>query len=771
MIGGEGRLMTALVSLGPETRLAPRKPDTLFVKEDWVLFRNLDTLGQKAGVPEGDIPKLVAKELVDNALDAAGSCRIELTDQNGFRVSDQGDGIPGDDAEVAALFSINRPLTSSKLLRRPTRGALGNGLRVVTGAVVATGGSLLVSTRGRSLRLIHDHDSGNTLAENLGTWNEVGTQVKATFGDRFSIYESTLDWAEKAILLSGRKSYTGKSSPFWYDCDAFYELLQAAKGRRLRDLVASLEGYNDRAAGQVLRGQGYNGEMCRDLDKQNSSSLLEALRSGIGKSVTPGQLGEIGPLDPFPNHARFEDIVELGENGARRTRLPVAVEAWGRPTHGSFGITAFVNRTPITGDIGLWKSDKDMVVRGCGLWYSFSGNHRPFELWFNVDTPYMPITTEGKAPNFSSFSEPIKKACQKAAKKIPRERERPRQVQLTQQDLIFRLIPECVSHASGGNKHRFQQRQLFYVVRPRFADHFGFAPEYNYFCKVVTEYENQRGDIQGMYRDPRGSVYHPHEREDIPLGTLNVEDYQRPEWLFNKVLYIEKEGFFPILRDAEWPERNDCALLTSKGQGTRAAKDLIDRLAETEQACEFFMIHDADAAGTMIYQCLQEETAARGARNVTIINLGLEPSEGRDMGLYVEDVEYGKRHAVADYVPAADKTWLQTHRIELNAMTSPQFLAWLDEKFASHAKLIPPAEALKDHLEGDVRKALQKKIIERVLKEAGIDEQVDKAVEELKSTIDERVDDLVDEVTMALDDDRSQRWTAPINQIALDLVS
>src|SRR3712207_9128722 len=46
----------------------------------------------------------------------------------------QGDGIPGDDAEIAALFSINRPLTSSKYLRRPTRGALGNGLRVVAGA-------------------------------------------------------------------------------------------------------------------------------------------------------------------------------------------------------------------------------------------------------------------------------------------------------------------------------------------------------------------------------------------------------------------------------------------------------------------------------------------------------------------------------------------------------------------------------------------------------------------------------------------------------------
>jgi hypothetical protein len=42
-------------------------------------------------------------------------------------------------------FSINRPMVSTKLLRLPTRGALGNGLRVVTGAVLASGGSLVGS--------------------------------------------------------------------------------------------------------------------------------------------------------------------------------------------------------------------------------------------------------------------------------------------------------------------------------------------------------------------------------------------------------------------------------------------------------------------------------------------------------------------------------------------------------------------------------------------------------------------------------------------------
>ena len=109
----------------------------MFTREDWTLFRTLQTLAQKAGVATRAVPALVAKELADNALDASGGCRVGLLPDNGFFVEDDGDGIPGDDDAVAALFSINRPLASTKLLRLPTRGALGNGLRVVAGAVLA----------------------------------------------------------------------------------------------------------------------------------------------------------------------------------------------------------------------------------------------------------------------------------------------------------------------------------------------------------------------------------------------------------------------------------------------------------------------------------------------------------------------------------------------------------------------------------------------------------------------------------------------------------
>src|SRR5262249_33443742 len=80
---------------------------------------------QRAGVPKSKLRRLVLKELADNGLDSGANVRVGKVD-GGYFVEDDGSGIDPDD--VARLFSIARPMVSSKLWRLPTRGALGNGL-------------------------------------------------------------------------------------------------------------------------------------------------------------------------------------------------------------------------------------------------------------------------------------------------------------------------------------------------------------------------------------------------------------------------------------------------------------------------------------------------------------------------------------------------------------------------------------------------------------------------------------------------------------------
>ena len=68
----------------------------------------------------------------------------------------------------------------------------------------------------------------------------------------------------------------------------------------------------------------------------------------------------------------------------------------------------------------------------------------------------------------------------------------------------------------------------------------------------------------------------------------------------------------------------------------RAAKDLVDKLAEHDEPVTIFCVHDADAAGTLIYQTFQEATKARReARKIKIVDLGLQPWEAIAMGLEV----------------------------------------------------------------------------------------------------------------------------------------
>ena len=59
-----------------------------------------------------------------------------------------------------------------------------------------------------------------------------------------------------------------------------------------------------------------------------------------------------------------------------------------------------------------------------------------------------------------------------------------------------------------------------------------------------------------------------------------------------------------------------------------------------------------------------------------------------------------KERPVADYVKRRTgglywAQWLQSNRYELNAMTTPQFLAWITEKVSAHlVKNLPQGDAI-----------------------------------------------------------------------------
>ena len=62
------------------------------------------------------------------------------------------------------------------------------------------------------------------------------------------------------------------------------------------------------------------------------------------------------------------------------------------------------------------------------------------------------------------------------------------------------------------------------------------------FNDIITDYENEHGEIAGMYREPRGSIYHPHPARRSRSARSTSRITSARSGLFNKIVYIEKEG-------------------------------------------------------------------------------------------------------------------------------------------------------------------------------------------------------------------------------------
>jgi hypothetical protein len=353
----------------------------------------------------------------------------------------------------------------------------------------------------------------------------------------------------------------------------------------------------------------------------------------------------------------------------------------------------------------------------------------------------------------------------------------------TQKSIILGALKDAIKKVSGDGQHRYSHRQLFYAIRPLLIKEFGKEPNYGTFTDVIKDHEESAGrDLPGIYRDSRGVLYHPHTHEEIQLGTLTVEKYERPEWTFNKILYSEKEGLFPILKHANWPEEYDCALLTSKGYATRAVCDVLNVIGETSEPILVFCIHDADGPGTVIFESMEQAVKARpgASAKVRIINLGLEPEDAVKMGLEAEKVERkkdkktGQKRAipVAGYLSDDWRAWLQSHRVELNAMTTPEFLKWLNRKIAPYhrKKLVAPNSVLEEKFRTTLREHLRKQIIHEVLREAGVDERVARALEAWEPKVAQRLKDINVDVRNELDVYPAKHWSDPVKEFAAELV-
>lgn len=222
--------------------------------------------------------------------------------------------------------------------------------------------------------------------------------------------------------------------------------------------------------------------------------------------------------------------------------------------------------------------------------------------------------------------------------------------------------------------------------------------------------------------DARGALIEPHTRKMIDLGTLEVEAYigrwfrpivlnaavtqasvmtVGPQGRYGAVLFVEKEGFNERLAASQIADRFDIAIMSTKGMSVTAARRLVDALAAL--GVRLFVLHDFDITGFSIKKTLTESGRRHQFVNkLDYVDMGLRLVDVERLGLESERVSIDKdrdtlreRLQINGATVAEADFLLSGRRVELNAMTSDQFVAFIEEKLIAHGvRKVVPDDAL-----------------------------------------------------------------------------
>ena len=144
----------------------------------------------------------------------------------------------------------------------------------------------------------------------------------------------------------------------------------------------------------------------------------------------------------------------------------------------------------------------------------------------------------------------------------------------------------------------------------------------------------EKHSSEGLWRDPRGNLHEPHTGKSVALGTREVAAYAFPDYVFDKILYVEKEGELSKLKAARLAERYDMAICSGKGQPTEAVRTLFERAEGGDY--QLFVFHDADLDGYDIARVMAEETRRMPGYSVDVIDIDLTVEYALEMGLESE---------------------------------------------------------------------------------------------------------------------------------------
>jgi hypothetical protein len=259
-----------------------------------------------------------------------------------------------------------------------------------------------------------------------------------------------------------------------------------------------------------------------------------------------------------------------------------------------------------------------------------------------------------------------------------------------------------------------------------------------------------------------------------------VEDYRFPTWLYDKVLYVEKQGLWPVFQDAGLAERYDMAIVAGEGYATEACRVLFAN-AEKGKNYQLFVLHDADPYGYNIGRTLREATRRMPGHRIEVIDLGLRLEDALDMNLSTEN--FTRRKALPQGLqlsdlereyftgrPAGNKAWV-ARRVELNALSAPNLIAYTERKLAEagvRGKVKPSAATLPSLVEGIYCDVLYPKIDAALAQVLGVDAIKAHLADNLRKRV--RLNQASKWIDQAFKDDDSLSWREAVGRKVAEIL-
>jgi hypothetical protein len=300
---------------------------------------------------------------------------------------------------------------------------------------------------------------------------------------------------------------------------------------------------------------------------------------------------------------------------------------------------------------------------------------------------------------------------------------------VSQKEAAWEVMEEAYLKASSNGRLPAQARQIMYAARPLILERCT-DKEYlddKYFTQtLLPDYLREHADETANWDvvfDARGHFHEPHTGHTVPLGTLDVRRYLKdpsrgPANRYGAILFIEKEGFMPLFRSVRLAERYDLAIMSTKGLSVTAARHLVDRLCSAYRI-PLLVLHDFDKAGFSIIGTLKRSTRRYEFRNkIRVIDVGLRIEDVQAYDLEAEPVVVRagwQGNLKQNGATAAEIAFLcNGQRVELNAFSSGDLVAWIETKLKQHGveKVIPQDSVLEDAY----RSAAEQRYVEKRLR-------------------------------------------------------